>query len=161
MPCDESWIYSDDPETKRHSSQWKHAGSPRSKKARQSKSTHKLLMITFLTALAWSTCTGFPLDRQSTRNTMLRFSGSSGRDPVGRGEHSLNRVSVISTWTMYQSTTPYLSQTIWPGWESRQFITLHIVQILFPVTFCYSISLEAVVMRQLRRWKRLWQRSLT
>ena len=27
----------------------------------------------FLTALAWSTCTGFPLDTQSTRNTMLRF----------------------------------------------------------------------------------------
>ena len=27
----------------------------------------------FLTALAWSTCTGFPLDRQSTRNTMMRF----------------------------------------------------------------------------------------
>ena len=27
----------------------------------------------FLTALAWSTCTEFPLDRQSTRNTMLRF----------------------------------------------------------------------------------------
>ena len=27
----------------------------------------------FLIALAWSTCTGFPLDRQSTRNTMLRF----------------------------------------------------------------------------------------
>ena len=27
----------------------------------------------FLTALAWSTRAGFPLDRQSTRNTMLRF----------------------------------------------------------------------------------------
>ena len=27
----------------------------------------------FLTALSWSTCTGFPLDRQQTRNTMLRF----------------------------------------------------------------------------------------
>ena len=27
----------------------------------------------FLTALAWSTCTGFSLDRQSTRNNMLRF----------------------------------------------------------------------------------------
>ena len=26
-----------------------------------------------LTALAWSTCTGFPLDRESTRNTMLSF----------------------------------------------------------------------------------------
>ena len=47
MPCDESCIYCYDPETKRQSSQWKHAGSPRPKKARQSKSTHKLLMIPF------------------------------------------------------------------------------------------------------------------
>ena len=27
--------------------------------------------------------------------------------------------------------------------------------------FCYSLNSEAVVMRQLRRWKRLWRRSLT
>ena len=47
VTCDESWIYSYEPETKRQSSQWKHAGSPRPKKARQSKSTHKLLMIPF------------------------------------------------------------------------------------------------------------------
>ena len=47
VTCDESWIYFYDPETKRQSSQWKHAGSPRPKKARQSKSTHKLLMILF------------------------------------------------------------------------------------------------------------------
>ena len=47
MPCNESWIYCYDPETKRQSSQWKHAGSPRPKKARQSKTTHKHLMITF------------------------------------------------------------------------------------------------------------------
>ena len=47
MPCDESWIYYYDPETKRQSSQWKHAGSPRPKKARQSKSTYKFLMIPF------------------------------------------------------------------------------------------------------------------
>ena len=45
VTCDESWIYCYDPETKRQSSQWKHADSPRPKKARQSKSTHKLLMI--------------------------------------------------------------------------------------------------------------------
>ena len=44
---DESWIYFYDPETKRQSSQWKYAGSPRPKKAMQSKSTHKLLMIPF------------------------------------------------------------------------------------------------------------------
>ena len=47
MPCDESWVYWYDPEIKRQSSQWKHADSPRPKKARQSKSTHKLLMILF------------------------------------------------------------------------------------------------------------------
>ena len=43
----ESWIYCYDPETKRQTSQWKHAGSPRPKKARQSKSTHKLFMVPF------------------------------------------------------------------------------------------------------------------
>ena len=53
VTCDESWIYCYDPENKRQSFQWKHAGSPRPKKAGQSKSTHKLLMIPFfLTALA-------------------------------------------------------------------------------------------------------------
>ena len=44
---------------------------------------------------------------------------------------------------------------------SRQFLSLPIVQTLLPVTFGYSLSSEAVVMRQLRRWKRLWRRSLT
>ena len=58
-------------------------------------------------------------------------------------------------------TTPFLSQTIWPRWASRQFLTLPIVQILLPVTFGYSLSSEAVIMRQLRKWKRLWRRSLT
>ena len=36
---------------------------------------------------------------------------------------------------MHQSTTPSLSQTIWPRWASRQFLTLPIVQTLLPVTF--------------------------
>ena len=61
---------------------------------------------------------------------------------------------------MHQSTTPSLSQTILPRWASRQFLTLPIVHTLLPVTFSYSLSSEAVVMKQLR-WKRLWQRSLT
>ena len=43
----------------------------------------------------------------------------------------------------------------------RQFLTIPSVQTLLPVTFVYSLSSEAVVMRQLRRWKRLWRRSLT
>ena len=76
-------------------------------------------------------------------------------------QHSSNRVSGISTRTMYQSATPSLSQTIWPRWASRQFLTLPIVQTLLTVTFGYSLSSEAVVMRQFRRWKSLWRRSLT
>ena len=44
---------------------------------------------------------------------------------------------------------------------SRQFLSLPILQTLVPVTFGYSLSSEAVVMKQLRRWKRLWRRSLT
>ena len=115
----------------------------------------------FLTALAWSTWTGFPLDRQSTRNTMLRFWGSSGRDSVWKGQHSSNWVSGISTWTMHQSTIPSFSQTIWPRWESRQFLSLPIAKTLLPMTFRYSLGSEAVVMRQSRRWKRLWRRLLT
>ena len=51
VTCDESWIYCYDPETKSQSSQWKHAGSPRPKRARQSKSTHKLLIVPLSTAL--------------------------------------------------------------------------------------------------------------
>ena len=52
-------------------------------------------------------------------------------------------------------------QTIWPRWASRQFLSLPIIQMLLPVTFGYSLSSKPVVMRQLRRWKRLWWRSLT
>ena len=51
------------------------------------------------------------------------------------------------------TTTPSSSQTIWP--RSRQFLTVTIVQTLLLVTFAYSLRPEAVVMRQLRRWKRL------
>ena len=79
---------------------------------------------------------------QRVRVTMLRFKGSSGR-----GQHPSNRLSGISIRTMHQSTTPSLSQTIWPRWESRQFLTIPIVQTLLPVTFAYFLSSEAVVMR--------------
>ena len=63
------------------------------------------------------------------------------------GQTCMNRASVF--------------ETIWPRRTSRQFLTLPIVQNLLPVTFGYSLSSEAVVMRQSRRWKRLWRRSST
>ena len=46
------------------------------------------------------------------------------------------------------------------GYQDRSSASL-IVQTLLSVIFGYSLSSEAVVMRQLRRWKRLWRRSLT
>ena len=52
-------------------------------------------------------------------------------------------------------------QSIWPRWASRQFLTLPIVQTLFPVTFGYPLNSEAVILGQLRRLKRLWKRPLT
>ena len=54
---------------------------------------------------------------------------------------------------MHQSTTPSMSLTISPRWASRQFLSLPIDQTLLPVTFAYSLSSEAVVMRQLKRFK--------
>ena len=83
------------------------------------------------------------------------FKGIQEEIRAEEGQHSSNRVSSISTRTMHLSTTPSLSQTIWPRWASRQFLTLPIVQTLLPVTFGYSLSSEAMVMRQLKRWNRL------
>ena len=82
-------------------------------------------------------------------------------DYVGRGQHSSNRVSGISSRTTHQSRTASFSHNIWPRWASRQFLRLPIVQTLLTETFGYSLNSETVVIRQLRRWKRHWRRSLT
>ena len=47
--------------------------------------------------------------RVRVRITRLRF---SGRNSVGRGQHSSNRISGITTRTMHQSSTPSLTQAI-------------------------------------------------
>ena len=77
----------------------------------------------------------------------VRVLGSSARDSIRRGKHSSNWLNGISTRTIHQSTTPSLSQTIWPRWVSRQFLSLPIFQTLLPMIFGYSLSSEAVVMR--------------
>ena len=89
------------------------------------------------------------------------FKGVQEEIPWEEASTLQNQVSGISTRTMHQSTTPSLSQTIWPRWVSRQILSLPIVQTLLLVTFAFSVSSEAVIIRQLRRWKRLWRRSLT
>ena len=73
VTCDESLIYFYDTETKRQfpvEACWL--------SQTQEGHTEQIHPQTFdhpfsLTALAWSTCTGFPPNRQSTKNTMLRF----------------------------------------------------------------------------------------
>ena len=51
---DESWVYGYDPETKRQSSQWKRPDEPRPKKARQSRSHVKSMLIIFFRL--WGCC---------------------------------------------------------------------------------------------------------
>ena len=74
------------------------------------------------------------------------------RDSIGRGQLSSNQVTGISTRTMHQSTTTSLSQTIWPRWASRQFLTIHIVQNLVR-DFCLFPKLRGCRYEQLRIWK--------
>ena len=84
------------------------------------------------------------------------------QEEIPREEAStLQTKSVAFPPEQYTSRQLQPCQTIWARWASTQFLSLPIVQTLLPVTFAYSLSSEAVVMRQLRRWKRLWRRSLT
>ena len=74
----------------------------------------------------------------------------SGRDSVGRGQHSSNQVSGNAeqcTSLQLHSCHRLFDKDRHQG----QFLTLPIVQTLLPVTFGYSLSSEALVMRQLTR----------
>ena len=56
------------------------------------------------------------------------FKGIQEETPSEEASTLQIAVSGISIRTMHQSTTPSLSQTIWPTWASRQFFTVPIVQ---------------------------------
>ena len=72
VTCDESWIYYYDQETKfLVEACW----LSQTQEGQTANPPINFQWSLFLTALAWSTFTEFPLDRQSTRNTMLRFKG--------------------------------------------------------------------------------------
>ena len=51
------------------------------------------------------------------RVTILEFLGSSGKDSIGRGQHSSNRVSGISTRTVRQSTSPSCHRLFDQDWH--------------------------------------------
>jgi len=74
ITCDESWFFQYDPESKRQSMHWKSSSSPKQKKARQSKSKFKAMVIVFfLTSerlFTWIGCLKVTL---LTRSTTRRF----------------------------------------------------------------------------------------
>ena len=72
VSCDESWIYCYDPETKRQRSQWKHAGSPRPKKARQRKFTLKLLIIPFFDSTGMNYMHWFPTEQTVSKEYYVK-----------------------------------------------------------------------------------------
>ena len=76
------------------------------------------------------------------------------QEEIPREEASTLQIGSVAFPTVYNSilVIDYLT---------KMGITLPIVQTLLPVTFAYSLSSEAIIMRQLRRWKRLWRKSLT
>ena len=102
VTCDESWIYCYDPEIKRQGSQRKHAGSPRPKKARQSKFTHKLLRIpifdcTSMIYMHWVS-TGQTVNKEYYVEVLRRF-----RKRFHRKKPALFK---SSQWHFYQDSAP-------------------------------------------------------
>ena len=151
VTSDESWIYCYDPETKRQNSQWKHAGSSRPKKARQS----KLLMIPFFDSTGMiymhRVPTGQTVNKEYYVEVLREF-----RKRFRRKRPALFKLGQChfhkDNATVHNSilVTDYLSKlgikTVPQSPYSPD---------LAPCDFFYSLSsrktLEAVVMRQLRR----------
>ena len=80
-------------------------------------------------------------------------------------EIPLEKASTLQIWPvafpLRQCTSPQLhSGHRLFDQDGQQLLSLPLVKTLFPVTFGYSLSSEAVVMRQLRRWMMLWRRGL-
>ena len=128
VTCDESWIYRYDPETKRQSSQWKHAGSPRPKKASQSKSTHKLLVIPFFW-LHWRDLHALGSQWTDSQQGILCWGFKGVQEEIPSEEDSTLQIGSVAfpPEQCTSPTIPFLSQTIGPRWASSQFLTLPIV----------------------------------
>ena len=157
MPCNESWICCYDPETKRQSSQWKPAGPPRPKKARRSKSTYKLIMISIFYSTGMIYKHWVP-----TEQTINNVEVKEVQKEIPSKEANTLQIGSVA-FPAEQCTSPQLHpcHRLFDQDGHQESSSTPIVEILLPVTFGYSLSSEAVVMKQLRRWKRLWRRSLT
>ena len=160
VTCDESWIYCYDPETNRQfpvEACWLSQTQEGQTEQIHPQTFDDLFFFFFFFWQHWHDLHTLGSHWTDSQQVILCWDFKGVQEEIPSEEAS-NWDCGISTRTMHQSTTPSLSQTIWPRWASRQF-NPPIAQALLPVTFGYSLSsrknLEAVIMRQLRRWKRL------
>ena len=159
VTCDESWVYCYDSETKRQSSRWKHAGSPRLKKARQSESTHKLLMIHFFDSTVMIYMHWVPAGQTVKKEYYVEVL----REFKKRFRRKRPALFKSGQWHFHQDILPVHNSILVTDYLTKMGIKTvrhpSYSQTLLPVTFGYSIrsrkNLEAVVKGQLRRRKRL------
>ena len=150
LTCDESWIYCYDPETKRQSSQWEHTGSTRPKKARQSKSTHKHLMIPFFWqhGMIW-----VPTEQTVHKEYYVEVL----REFRKRFRRKRPALFKSGQWHFQQDNAPVHNSILVTDYLSKMGIKTvpqpPYSPDLAPCNFWLFPNLEAVVMRQLRRWK--------
>ena len=104
MPCYKSWIHCYDPETKRQSSQWKHAGSRRPRGPDRANTPTNFCWFLFLTALESSTCTGFTLDSQQW---ILCWGFKGVQEEIPREEASTLQIRSVA-FPPGQCTSPQL-----------------------------------------------------
>ena len=147
--------------TKRHSSQWKHAGSLRSKKARQSKSTHKILMIPFFDSNGMIYMHWVPTGQTVNKIYNVEVLSEFRKRFLGK------RPALFKSgqWHFHQDNAPVHNSILVTDYLTKMGINIvpqpPYIPDVAPCDVCYSLSSEAVVMRQLRRWKRLCRRWLT
>ena len=105
----------------------------------------------FFTALAWSTCTGFPLDSQQG---ILCWGFKGVQEEIPSEEASTLQIGSVA-FPIGQCASPQLHpdhRLFDQDGHQDSSSPLPIVQTLLPVTFRYSLSsrktLEAVIMRQ-------------
>ena len=89
--------------------------------------------------------------RVRVRVTMLRLEMSLERDSLGRGQHFSNRSVAFPPGQCINPQPHPFHRLFDQDGHPDSSLPPTIVQTLLPVTFGYSLSLDAVVMRQLRR----------
>ena len=91
---------------------------------------------------------------------LLYWCFKSVHEEIPRGEFSTLLIGSVA-FPLRQCASPQFHPCHRLFDQVKTVLHSPLVQTLLAVTFAYSLTSEAVVMRQPRRWKRLWRRSLT